>query len=73
MTLEENISIGGFGRAVLNEIAREKLDLITEVCAVSDSFIDHGTAGQQRKRCGLDAASLTERALKLLHTQIPEK
>ena len=73
MTLEENISIGGFGRAVLNEIAREKLDLITEVCAVSDSFVDHGTTGQQRKRCALDAGSLTERALKLLQTQIPEK
>ncbi len=72
MTLEENISIGGFGRAVLNEIAKEKLDIIAEICAVSDIFVDHGTVSQQRKRCGLDVDSLTERALKLINTQIPE-
>lgn len=66
VTMEENIRIGGFGEQVADCIREEKLPVQTEICAVPDAFVGHGSVNWQRKELGLDADSVIRRIEKLL-------
>jgi len=59
VTLEDGISRGGFGSAVLEEVLRAGGDTRKIRClGVPDRLIEHGPREEQLKECGLDAESI---------------
>ena len=61
VTVEENVLSGGFGSAVLEALAEAGLeDVSVHRIGLPDSFIEHGTAADQRHRLHLDAEGIAE-------------
>ena len=64
LTVEENVLAGGFGSAVLEAIAEAGLeDVSVHRIGMPDSFIEHGTAADQRRRLRLDAEGIASQIL----------
>ena len=64
LTVEENVLAGGFGSAVLEAIAEAGLeDVSVHRIGMPDSFIEHGTAADQRRRLQLDAEGIARQIL----------
>ena len=64
VTVEENVLAGGFGSAVLEAIAEAGLDEVAvHRIGMPDSFIEHGTAADQRRRLQLDAEGIAGQVL----------
>ena len=70
VTMEENVETGGFGQQVQVFADQEELPVKVCIAAVSDRFVGHGSVEQQRKWCGLDAASVAERVKKQLESEM---
>lgn len=61
VTVEENVLAGGFGSAVLEALADADVSGVSvHRIGMPDSFIEHGTAADQRRRLQLDAAGIAE-------------
>ncbi len=73
VTMEENIRIGGYGEQVADYVREAGLAVRTEICAVPDVFVGHGSVSWQRKMLGLDADALICRVQKLLDQAAEEK
>ena len=64
LTVEENVLAGGFGSAVLEALAEAGLeDVVVHRIGMPDSFIEHGTAADQRRRLHLDAEGIAQETL----------
>ena len=64
VTVEENVLAGGFGSAVLEALAGAGLDEVAvHRIGMPDSFIEHGTAADQRRRLQLDAEGIAGQVL----------
>ena len=64
VTVEENVLAGGFGSAVLEALADVGVeDVSVHRIGMPDSFIEHGTAADQRQRLHLDAQGIVEQVL----------
>ena len=64
VTVEENVLAGGFGSAVLEALAEAGLeDVSVHRIGMPDSFIEHGTAVNQRHRLQLDAEGIAQQVL----------
>ena len=64
VTVEENVLAGGFGSAVLEVLAEAGLeDVSVHRIGMPDSFIEHGTAVNQRHRLQLDAEGIAQQVL----------
>ena len=64
VTVEENVLAGGFGSAVLEALAEAGLDDVSvHRIGMPDSFIEHGTAVNQRHRLQLDAEGIAQQVL----------
>ena len=64
LTVEENVLAGGFGSAVLEALAEAGLeDVVVHRIGMPDSFIEHGTAADQRRQLHLDAEGITQEIL----------
>ena len=71
VTVEENVLAGGFGSAVLEAIAEAGLEYTSvHRIGMPDSFIEHGTAADQRRQLHLDAAGITAQALSAFFPQV---
>ncbi len=71
VTVEENVLAGGFGSAVLEAVSAGGLDHISvHRIGMPDSFIEHGTADDQRRRLQLDAEGIVSQVLSVF---FPEK
>ncbi|MDO8688523.1 MAG: 1-deoxy-D-xylulose-5-phosphate synthase [Dehalococcoidia bacterium] len=69
ITVEENVLAGGFGSAVVELLASERLNGVQVDClGIPDVFVEHGSPRQLRAKYGLDASGIVERALQLLET-----
>ncbi len=67
VTVEEASAPGGFGAAVLESLARQRLFPRVACAALpGNRFIRHGDARAQRAELGLDAAGLTRLGLEVL-------
>ena len=67
VTVEENALQGGFGSAVLELLAEERLTgLRVKRIGIPDRFIEHGSQTQLRKDLGLDAAGIAAAVRMLL-------
>ena len=60
ITLEENVLMGGFGSAVLECLAERQINVPVLRLGLPDHFVEQGTQGELRARCGLDVAGVTE-------------
>lgn len=66
VTIEENITAGGFGSAVLEFLAKQQISNISfRVLGVPDQFITHGSTDILFKLCGLDVDSICRTVLEL--------
>ena len=64
VTVEENVLAGGFGSAVLEALAEAGMhDVSVHRIGMPDSFIEHGTAADQRRQLQLDAQGIAEQVL----------
>jgi len=67
VTVEENALQGGFGSAVLELLADEKITGLKSCrIGIPDRFIEQGSQSQLRKDLGLDAAGIAGRVRELL-------
>ena len=58
VTVEEHTGQGGFGSAVLELLARERVPAVTRCLALPDGIIEHGDTAQQHAEASLDAAGI---------------
>ena len=66
VTVEENVLAGGFGAAVLEELAAAGVeDVAVHRIGIPDSFVEHGTADAQRRRLDLDAEGIAAQVRKV--------
>ena len=64
VTVEENVLAGGFGSAVLEALSEEGIDdVMVHRIGMPDSFVEHGTAVDQRHRLQLDAEGIAHQIL----------
>ena len=64
VTVEENVLAGGFGSAVLETLKDAGLDdVLVHRVGMPDSFIEHGTAADQRRQLQLDAEGIVDHVL----------
>ena len=64
VTVEENVLAGGFGSAVLEALAEAGLEnLPVHRIGMPDSFVEHGTAADQRHKLKLDAEGIAQQVL----------
>ncbi len=70
ITIEENALAGGFGSAVLECLSDEGITGIqVKRMGLPDRFIEQGSQENLRKEVGLDVASITEAAEKLVNSK----
>jgi len=60
VTLEENALPGGFGAAVLECLAEQGIKVPVLRLGLPDRFIEQGSQGELRQRCGLDASGVAQ-------------
>ncbi|MGH7796893.1 MAG: 1-deoxy-D-xylulose-5-phosphate synthase [Candidatus Binatia bacterium] len=67
ITVEDHVTSGGFGSAVLEFLADEGINGIEiRRLGVPDRFIPHGTQDELRKLCGLDKDAIAQAALQMV-------
>ncbi|MBI4844019.1 MAG: 1-deoxy-D-xylulose-5-phosphate synthase [Nitrospirae bacterium] len=72
LTVEENVTAGGFGSAVLEELTKAGIENIkVSTLGIPDRFIEQGPQKLLRKELGLDAEGITKRALLLVGERQP--
>ncbi len=64
VTMEENVTTGGFGERVMDYVHSAKLDLEVEKIALPDMYVEHGNVNILYKETGIDAETVTMRILK---------
>ena len=63
VTMEENITTGGFGERVVDFVNSNKIDLEVEKIALPDMYVEHGNVNILYKDAKIDAESVAERIL----------
>ena len=67
VTVEENVLAGGFGSGVLEALAEAGMhDVSVHRIGMPDSFIEQGTAADQRRRLQLDAEGIVAQVIGLV-------
>ena len=67
ITVEDHVTAGGFGSAVLEFLADEGINGIEiRRLGVPDRFISHGTQDELRKICGFDKDAIAQAALQMV-------
>lgn len=69
VTLEENVSAGGYGEKVLQYISEENLGVDYLQAALPDAYIEHGNVEMLKSEIGMDADSICRRILERLGTE----
>ena len=64
VTIEENVSAGGFGSSVLAYVNENRLPVQVYNVALKDAFIEHGCVEELRKENGLDAELIAKEILR---------
>ncbi len=66
VTVEDGVTTGGFGSAVLEALADARVLVPTARVGLPDEFIEHGPVSTLREQAGLTAEEVVSRALALL-------
>ncbi len=71
VTVEENVLAGGFGSAVLEVLAESGLHGVSvHRIGMPDSFIEHGTAADQRRHHQLDAEGIAQQVRSVFFPEV---
>jgi 1-deoxy-D-xylulose-5-phosphate synthase len=70
-TVEDNVLAGGFGAAVAEVLADEKVETHLVRLGIPDQFLPHGKRDALLAELGLDAAGIADRVRKSLHRMGP--
>ena len=71
VTVEENVLAGGFGSAVLEALAEAGLHGVSvHRIGMPDSFIEHGTAPDQRRQHQLDAEGIAQQVRNVFFPEV---
>lgn len=65
VTMEENVSSGGFGEHVASYVNENDLDIKVQVIAIPDAYVEHGNVDRLKEDIKIDANSVCERVLNL--------
>ena len=65
VTMEENVTSGGFGEHVSSYVHENDLDIKVQVIAIPDAYVEHGNVDRLKEDIGIDANSIYERILNL--------
>jgi len=60
VTMEENVTTGGFGERVVDFVNTNKIDLAVEKIALPDMYVEHGNVNILYKDAKIDADSVAE-------------
>ena len=63
VTLEENVTTGGFGERVVDYVTSSHIDLAVEKIALPDMYIEHGNVNILYKEAKIDEESVADRIL----------
>ena len=63
VTMEENVTTGGFGERVVDYVTSSHIDLEVEKIALPDMYVEHGNVNILYKEAKIDAESVVERIL----------
>ena len=63
VTMEENVTTGGFGERVIDYVTSSHIDLAVEKIALPDMYVEHGNVNILYKEAKIDAESVAERIL----------
>jgi 1-deoxy-D-xylulose-5-phosphate synthase len=67
ITIEEHVKDGGFGSAVLECLSdNEIFDIKLKRIGITDTFVEHGSQNELRKKYKIDATEIISEALKLM-------
>jgi 1-deoxy-D-xylulose-5-phosphate synthase len=72
ITVEENVTAGGFGSAVAEMLEEVGLNVRMRRIGVPDMFIEHGEPEELRSMLGLTAENLAQTAVEMIGTKKPE-
>lgn len=67
ITVEENVLTGGFGSKVSEYLHNKGYETGCTCLGIHDCFVEHGSIAQQRKDAGIDAVSVADTAMDLIH------
>lgn len=70
ITIEDGQKAGGFGSAVLEEIADKSLRLDVKLIGYDDKFVEHGSQEQLIEEQGMDAKGIADTVKSVLGTKI---
>ena len=65
VTMEENVTSGGFGEHVASYVNENDLDIKVQVVAIPDAYVEHGNVDRLKEDIKIDANSICERVLNL--------
>ena len=65
VTMEENVSSGGFGEHVASYVNENDLDIKVQVIAIPDAYVEHGNVDRLKEDIKIDANSVCEKVLNL--------
>ena len=63
VTMEENVTTGGFGEHVMDYVHSMHIDLEVEKIALPDMYVEHGNVKILYKETGIDAKTVAERII----------
>ena len=64
VTMEENVTTGGFGERVMDFVHSEHIGLEVEKIALPDMYVEHGNVNILYKETGIDAETVVKRILR---------
>ena len=65
VTMEENVTSGGFGEHVASYVNENDLDIKVQVIAIPDAYVEHGNVDRLKEDIQIDANSVYERVWNL--------
>lgn len=65
VTMEENVTSGGFGEHVASYVNENDLDIKVQIIAIPDVYVEHGNVERLKQDIRIDANSVCERVLNL--------
>lgn len=68
VTMEENVTSGGFGEHVSSFVSEQDLDLKVQIVAIPDAYVEHGNVERLKEEIGIDAVSIYEKVLNVYQT-----
>ena len=63
VTMEENVTSGGFGEHVSSYVSEQDLDLKVQIIAIPDVYVEHGNVERLKEDIGIDADSVYKKVV----------